>query len=289
VVARGNAKMTIYHDDVDRRRFLSIFETVVERHRVECHAYCLMSNHYHAVIRTLEPNLSSAMQYLNSVYAKWWNKRHDRVGHVLQGRFKAQLIQREGYFLEACRYVVLNPVRAGLVTKAEDWAWSSYAPTAGLSARPTLLTTGLILGTRSAEACRAYRAFIAAGVSESEVTRAMRSDVPIVGSESFAAAYRDVIEGAHPTEVVRRDRALGRPTLEALFAEVRDKPTRDLRIREARERFHYRVSEIAKHVSLHYASVSRIATAGQVALGGRPSDRTVGKRLRPGSRRPRRP
>jgi REP element-mobilizing transposase RayT len=286
VVARGNAKMTIYDDDVDRRRFLTILETVVERYRIECHAYCLMSNHYHAVIRTLEPNLSSAMQYLNSVYAQWWNRRHGRVGHVLQGRFKAQLIQREGYLLEACRYVVLNPVRAGLVKKVEDWAWSSYAATAGLSARRKLLTTSLILGTRSAKACRAYQAFIAAGVSESEVTRALRSDVPIVGSESFAAAHRDVIEQAHPTEVVRRDRTIGRPTLEALFTEVRDKPTRDLRIREARDRFSYRVSEIAKHVSLHYASVSRIATAGQVALGGGPSDRTAEKRPRPGSRRP---
>lgn len=277
VVARGNAKMAIYYDDDDRRRFLTILETAAERHRTECHAYCLMSNHYHAVIRTLEPNLSSAMQYLNSVYAQWWNRRHGRVGHVLQGPFKAQLIQREAYFLEACRYVVLNPVRAGLVTKAEDWAWSSYTATAGLAPRPKLLTTGLILGTASTTECRAYRAFIAAGVSESEVARAMRSDVPIIGSEAFVTAHRDVIEQAHPTEVVRRDRTIGRPTLEVLFAEVRDKLTRDLRIREARDRYCYRVSEIAKHVSLHYASVSRIATAGETARGAGPSDRTAGK------------
>ncbi len=263
--------MSVYHDDVDRHRFLTILEAVVERYRVECHAYCLMSNHYHAVIRTLEPNLSTALQYLNSVYAQWWNRRHDRVGHVLQGRFKAQLIQREGYFLEACRYVVLNPIRAGLVNKPEDWAWSSYAATAGLSPLIKLLSSELILGTRSATACKAYRVFIAAGVSESEVTRALRSDVPIVGSEAFAAAHRDAIEQAHPTEIVRRDLTVGRPTLEALFAGAHDKPTRDLRIREARERFHYRVSEIAQHVSLHYASVSRIATAAQVAFGeGRP-------------------
>jgi putative transposase len=286
VVARGNAKMAIYCDDVDRRRFLTILETVVERHRIECHAYCLMSNHYHVVIRTLEPNLSPAMQYLNSVYAQWWNRRHDRVGHVLQGRFKAQLIQREGYFLEACRYVVLNPVRAGLVEKVEDWAWSSYAATAGLAPGGKLLTTGLILGAPSATEYRAYRAFIAAGVSESEVTRALRSEVPIVGSEAFAAAHREVIEQAHPTEVVRRERTIGRPTLEALFADVRDNRTRDLCIREARYRFHYRVSEIAKHVALHYASVSRIATAGRAALGDGPSEQAAGKRPGPGSRRP---
>jgi REP element-mobilizing transposase RayT len=263
VVARGNAKMAIYHDDADRDRFLAILKTAVERYSVECHAYCLMSNHYHLVVRTLEPNLPSAIQYLNGVYAQWWNLRHGRVGHVLQGRFKSQLIQREGYFLEACRYVVLNPVRAGLVTCVEDWRWSSYRCTAGLDPQPVWFTTLLILGRRPAAERRAYRAFIAAGISENEIARAMRSDVPVVGSDAFAAAQRELIEQAHPTEVVRRHRAIGRPTLAKLFADTVDKPTRDLRIREARERFHYRVSEIASHLSLHYASVSRIASAGR--------------------------
>lgn len=266
VVARGNAKMAIYHDDVDRRRYLAILETVIERYRVECHAYCLMSNHYHLVLRTLEANLSSAIHYLNGVYAQWWNTRHERVGHVFQGRFKAQLIQRDGYFLEACRYVVLNPSRANLVTQVEDWTWSSYRATAGLAPRPKWLTTALILGRRpSAAERRAYRVFVAAGISENEVTRGLRSDVPIVGSEAFAAAHREAIEEAHPTEVLWRDRTIGRPTLTELFADVPDRFTRDDRIREARERFHYRVSEIARYVSLHYGSVSRIATAGRAA------------------------
>jgi REP element-mobilizing transposase RayT len=271
VVARGNAKMTIYCDDFDRDRFLAVLETVVERYRVECHAYCLMSNHYHLVLRTLEANLSSAIQYLNGVYAQWWNTRHSRVGHVLQGRFKAQLLQRGDYFLEACRYVVLNPVAAGLVNHAEDWNWSSYRSTAGLAPRPVLLTTAMILGTRPA-ACRAYRAFIAERISDTEVTRALRSDVPIVGSEAFAVAHRDLIEQAHRTEVLRRERTIGRPTLAELFADVPDKPTRDLRIREARDRFHYRVSEVARHLALHYASVSRIATAAHA--GAAPSLRS---------------
>jgi hypothetical protein len=194
------------------------------------------------------------------------------VGHVLQGRFKAQLIQREAYFLEACRYVVLNPVRAGIVRKVEDWAWSSYAATAGLTRGTTWLTTSLILGTPSATAWRDYRGFIAAGLAETEISAALRSDSPVVGSEAFAAAHRRVIEQAHRTEVLRRDRTIGRPTLDSLFAGVRDKLTRNLRIREARDRFHYRVSEIAKHLSLHYASVSRIATAGHRALTGRSPD-----------------
>jgi REP element-mobilizing transposase RayT len=259
VVARGNAKMAIYCDDVDRSRFLTLLESVVKSYQVECHAYCLMSNHYHAVLRTLTANLSAAMQYLNSVYAQQWNRRYGRVGHVFQGRFKAQLIQRDAHFLEACRYVVLNPVRAGLVGNAGDWVWSSYAATAGLIPAPTWLTTDLILGASPAAEYRAYRSFIAAGISESEVARALHSDLPIVGTDTFVAGLRDAIEQAHPTEVVRRFRTLGRPTLDSLFANVRDKRTRNLRILEARERFHYRVSEIAQHLSLHYGTVSRIA------------------------------
>ena len=89
--------MAIYCDDVDRHRFLTVLETVVAHRRIECHAYCLMSNHYHLVIRTPEPKPLSGHSYLNGVYAQWWNKRHQRVGHVLAGRFKAQLIQRDGY------------------------------------------------------------------------------------------------------------------------------------------------------------------------------------------------
>ena len=202
-MARGNAKMTIYCDDVDRERFLTVLETVVEQHRIECHSYCLMSNHYHLVIRTPEPNLSAAIHYLNGVYAQWWNKRHKRVGHVLAERFKAQLIQRDGYFLEACRYVVLNAVRAGLVKNVEDWTWSSYAATAGLAPRPQWLTTRLILGPRPATMRQEYRAFIAAGIPESDAAAAIRSPLPIVGSKEFAAAHRDLIEQADPTEVTR--------------------------------------------------------------------------------------
>jgi len=217
-----------------------------------------MSNHYHAIVRTQQPNLSSAMQHLNGVYAQWWNRRHKRVGHVLQGRFKAQLIQSDRYLLEACRYVVLNPVRAGMVTEVQEWPWSSYSGTAGLAPCEAFLTTSMLLGTSSPQEVREYRAFIAAGVSETEVARVLRSDTPLVGTSSFARAHRSLVEQAHRTEVVRRARAVGRPALAEVFAEVRDKRTRNLRIREARARFGYKVSEIAEYLSLHYGTVSRI-------------------------------
>jgi REP element-mobilizing transposase RayT len=272
VMSRGNAKATIFLDDVDRVRFLTTLATTVERCQLEVHAYCLMSNHYHLVVRTPEGDLSSGIQYVNGVYAQWWNRRHSRVGHVLQGRFKAQLIQRDGYFLEACRYVVLNPVRAGLADRAEEWNWSSYRSTAGLVPKPWWLTTTLVLGARSADGAQAYRAFIAEGITEDLVTRAIRADVPVIGDVSFVAAHRDAIERAHPIEVLRRARVVGRPTLASLFADVPDRATRDTRIQEARDRFLYRVSEISRHVSLHYATVSRIAAGARPPRASAPSD-----------------
>jgi putative transposase len=98
-----------------------------------------MPNHYHATIRPLQPNLSAALQQLNGRYAQYWNRRHRRVGHVFQGPFKAQIVQDDGYALTLSRYIVLNPVRARLVERPEDWRWSSYAATIGLRPMPSFL------------------------------------------------------------------------------------------------------------------------------------------------------
>src|SRR5512143_538242 len=122
--------MSIYLDDLDRLEFLRLLGRAFAAHAVDCHAYCLMDNHYHVVITTNEANLSVAIQQVNSPFAQWWNGRHCRPGHVFQGRFGAQVIQDEGYLLTAARYVVLNPVRAGVVPGPEQWPWSSYRATA---------------------------------------------------------------------------------------------------------------------------------------------------------------
>jgi hypothetical protein len=137
----------------------------------------------------------------------------------------------------------------------------------------------MILGPRPATMRQEYRAFIAAGIPESEVAAAIRSRLPIVGSEEFVAAHRDLIEQADPREVTRRDRSIGRPTLADLFNGVRDKQERNLRIREARDRFCYRLSEIAAHVCLHYGSVSRIVSAAVTPpAAGKRSDHGIGNK-----------
>ncbi|MBI3060119.1 MAG: transposase, partial [Deltaproteobacteria bacterium] len=110
VTSRGDRQEAIYEDDEDRRAYLEILGDVAKRFDWLCYAYCLMENHYHLVIETLEGNLSKGMRHLNGVYTQVSNRRHQRVGHLFQGRYKAILIDKDSYWLEVSRYVVLNPV-----------------------------------------------------------------------------------------------------------------------------------------------------------------------------------
>ncbi len=134
----GNARLPVFEDDHDRSQFLVILEEVVKRYNWLCHAYCLMDNHYHILVETVEGNLSLAMRYLNGVYTQRFNRRHHRAGHIFQGRFQSVLVEKGRYLLELCRYVVLNPVRAGIVQHPGAYRWSSYQSTAGYWSRPLL-------------------------------------------------------------------------------------------------------------------------------------------------------
>ncbi len=120
VTSRGNGRKSIYRDGEDRSSFLQVLHKVNQRCHWLCHAYCLMDNHYHLIIETPEGNLSRGMRQLNGVYTMYFNRRHRSVGHIYQGRYKAILVEKESYLLEVCRYVTLNPVRAGLVKRPED-------------------------------------------------------------------------------------------------------------------------------------------------------------------------
>jgi len=121
VTARGNAQQDIFLGDEDRQQFLAVLSRVVSRFHLLLHAYCLMDNHFHLLVETPEANLSEAIRQLNGVYTQAFNRRHQRVGHVLQGRFKAIVVDRDSYLLELCRYVVLNPVRAKTTRKADTY------------------------------------------------------------------------------------------------------------------------------------------------------------------------
>ena len=122
-------------DDADRVEWLAVLAEGLDRFQATAYAYCRMGNHYHVVMQTHRPNLSRLMRHVNGVYTLRYNRRHGKVGHLFQGRFKAVLVDQESYFLEVCRYVDLNPVRARMVRRPREWAWSSYRAHAGHSTR----------------------------------------------------------------------------------------------------------------------------------------------------------
>jgi len=126
VTNRGNCKQEIYINDYMRQRFTQLLQEVVEKYDWQCHAYCLMNNHYHLLIETKDTNLSKGMQELNGRYAQLFNRIFDRSGHLFQGRFKSFLVEKDNYLLNAAIYLILNPVRARLVDHPENWPWSSY-------------------------------------------------------------------------------------------------------------------------------------------------------------------
>jgi putative transposase len=146
LTARGNERKRIYRDDVDRQHFLALLAQVVERFHVLVHGYVLMDNHYHALAETLEANLARVIRQLNGDYAQYFNRRHRRVGHLFQARYKALLVDRDAYLVELSRYIHLNPVRAGMVGRATEHQWSSAAAYVGAAPVPVFLTVAEVLG-----------------------------------------------------------------------------------------------------------------------------------------------
>ena len=139
VTSRGDRREDIYEDDEDREVFLDILGDVVTDYNWLRHGHCLMSNHYHLILETLDGNLSKGMRQLNGVFTQASNRRHQRSGHLFQGRYKAILVDKDSYLLELARYVVLNPVRAtGMVRRIEGWPWSSYPAMVGFTAVPII-------------------------------------------------------------------------------------------------------------------------------------------------------
>lgn len=167
VTSKGNDGCLIYRQEADRELFLRLFGRVVRRRTWRCHAYCLMGTHYHFLVETPNADLGAGMQWLNGVYAQGLNRRYGRSGHLFQGRYGGTAVVRGAHFLEAARYIVLNPVRAGLCESPDEWAWSSYRATAGDLPPSSVLTTGDVLaqfGPRLETARARYRAFIADGL-----------------------------------------------------------------------------------------------------------------------------
>jgi REP element-mobilizing transposase RayT len=146
VTSRGNEKKNIFKSLQDRRKFLSYLESSVVRYGAIIHVWCLMSNHYHLLMETPAGNLSQIMRHINGAYTTYFNVKRKRAGHLFQGRYKAILIDADSYATELSRYIHLNPVRAGMVERPEEYPWSSYRSYIGKNRVPEWQKTEFILG-----------------------------------------------------------------------------------------------------------------------------------------------
>ena len=272
LTSRGNARNNIYLDDIDRHRYLKILDDVIERYNWLCHAFCLMDNHYHLLIETLDPNLSLGMRQLNGVYTQGFNRAHNQVGHIFQGRYKAVLVEKNEHLLELCRYIVLNPVRAGMVKTAKEWKWSSYQATAYPNNPHTFLKVDWVLSqfaTTKPKARKAYKAFVTDGLIETKESPWQKLVGQVIfGGDKFAAHIQDRMSKASEiSEIPRSQRFPGRPLLETIFAEQKTQPkaVRNNLIAKAHIEYGYTLKEIADQLNIHYTTVSKALKGSKAA------------------------
>jgi putative transposase len=224
VTSRGNEQRAIFRNDRDRKAFLGFLAIAALRYGWSITAWVLMTNHYHLVIQTPKANLSRGMHWLNGTYAGWFNHQHGRSGHLFQGRFKSFLIEKETYFAEVLRYVVLNPVRAGMVERPEDYRWSSYRATAGLEAAPAWLDAAAVRNFFDQDAAIAqaqYREFVLARIGNSDSLWDHAINGIYLGTEAWAKQMRTVVESRpRSTDHPRTQRAVGHPQMHNVIATV---------------------------------------------------------------------
>lgn len=217
VTARGNARQKIYFDDADRHLFLDLCGREIGQQGWRCYAYCLMDNHYHLLVETPEPNLVAGMRRLNGVYTQAFNRRHDRVGHLFQGRYKAIVVDKEAYLLELCRYIVLNPVRAKAVRRPERWRWSSYGAMIGESPSPPWLATEEVHALFPGRGV--YRRFVEEGIGQASPWGELRGQI-YLGTADFLQRVERLLPGRPVKGIARSHFEPRRPDAAAIAAAV---------------------------------------------------------------------
>ena len=264
VTARGDRREDIFEDDQDRQAFLLTLEQIVAQFNWLCYAWCLMDNHYHLLIQTPDGNLSKGMRQLNGVTTQTSHRRHRRVGHLFQGRFKAILVDHDAYLLELSRYIVLNPVRAGMVKAPGDWPWSSYRASAGLApVAPWLTVDGVLsqFAKRRSLAQQRYAQFVSEGIRADSPWQNLKGQV-FLGDDRFVQQMQAKIESRQRNDVQipaaqRRPRSLSLPIIE------RSAPDRNAAIVTAYATGAYSYQEIATHFGIHFTTVGRIVRRGE--------------------------
>jgi putative transposase len=255
LMSRGNDKREMFLDAADYRKYLQLLERSAERFGVEVVAYCLMPNHVHLLAKPHNHPLSRMMQHLNGAYCGWFNRRHGRVGHVLQGRYKSQIIESGPSFLRVLRYIVMNPVVAGNVAAPALWSWSSYRETIGLVDRQSFLALTEIWRTFDSvdgpNAPRAFQEFIEGTAPDESVPEGL-----LVGSDRFIRSFESMLIPYRPNrEFVHSERFASRPSLDELMPGRTRGPDRAQGAYRAFNVFAFTLREIADHVGASPSAV----------------------------------
>jgi putative transposase len=268
VTSRGDRREDIFLDDNDRLIWLAIFADVCSRFNWRCHTWCLMDNHYHIVVETIEGNLAKGMRHLNGVYTQKSNRRHQRVGHVFQGRYKAILVQKNCYLLELSRYVVLNPVRAQMVNDVSDWQWSSFHAMLDFAACPEWLETDWLLsqfGDSRQLAVKSYINFVRAGVGLAPIWSELKQQV-YLGDDAFITQSQAMINnlGKNETDLKEIPRIQRRSLAKSLSWYEQNAVSRDQAIVKSYASGDYTMKDIADWFGVHYSTVSRVIKRAEI-------------------------
>lgn len=283
VLSRGNEKRKIFLDSRDNERFLYLLDKVVERFQIEIHAYVLMENHYHLLIKTREANLSRAIQWLGVSYAVWFNSKHSRVGHLFQGRFKSFLVENEEYFTALCYYIHGNPLRAGITEDIKKYDWSSCKAYSNLKYKPRWLKMDLILSMNNNSSklfCKRQKQCLNL---KSNLLEDLRYGL-YLGSEKFAATCkerirnedirekpqkRNILKKSNPKDLalnVLKD--LGEKYPEVLLTSMRKqkRPNRDIAIYIMAHLGIYTNKEIGEIFGVGYTAITGSVKRGEQYL-----------------------
>lgn len=224
ITARGNRREDIFHSDEDRRIFLDKINETLLKYSFVCFAYCLMDNHYHLFLRTLHPNISEGMHYLNTSYTNWFKARHKITGVLFQGRYKSLIVDEDRYGVHLSAYIHLNPYRAGIVEDLRDYPWSSYHYYIGGGSSPVELDTGLILKQFDNDIEMARRKYETYVKENSMIGNPLKESYKgiALGSEAFLKSIKERVQNIGKKREVPETKTVTVYTAEDIIQKVMD-------------------------------------------------------------------
>jgi putative transposase len=269
VTSRGNEQKDVFKSQRDREKFLEYLASATARYGAVVHAYCLMSNHYHLLLETPEENLSQIMRHINGAYTTYFNVKRKRAGHLFQGRYKAILVEADEYATELSRYIHLNPVRAGMAVKPEEYKWSSYLSYISRDKATEWLKTEFILGYfggKAPDANSKYRQFVE-DLLDTEYDSPLKATVAstILGSEGFAReiSERHLGEKKADRSVPAVKGLATRPSMDDIINKIKtvldesDELTRNVSLYFCQKHSGAKLKEIGERFGISDAAVSQ--------------------------------